>query len=851
MTKITKVELAGFKSFRKPITVPFFDGMTAIVGENGSGKSNLFDAISFVMGRRSSQLRSDRLEHLIFNGGERFKPEDEASVTLHLSNDEQVFDRFLDSGNGNGTREVTLGRRITRKSSTYYFMGHPCTRGQIDEVLQAARIDPDGQQLIAQGTITDIIRRSAQRRREIIDDISGIAAFDEKKRKAIAELRNVKSKLNTHRILLAERKRRLLSLAGERDAALEYQRLSEELVQLEHSIRHQQRERARAKLQRAQEERSGVAGRIQDLEAQVEKLDLEVENREWEIEGMREEGGGDSHLELVKDVERIRSEILQKRSDITHLQQQAKNLQEMIDEIARIKAAEAQRAKTPRRDDSRAVQALLERKRGGVYGTIAGLGTPRPGFETAFETAAGGHLADVVVDSRETAIDCINHLKAERLGRARLLPLRRLVAGKRSLASAEALKLPGIVDYAINLVEFDAKYRRAFEYVLGDTIVAENLEALKDVDGVRAVTLDGDLQSRGGALTGGWRPDRNASKAAAPSASGTSFDAARKRQQITKITRQIDELEKEVERLTELLVDKEKELANRQEEAHRAKDESVARTDELKALRERRRETYQGLENLRRVLTRFDREEAEAQAELEALGVDEHEADYYLEGSLSELEKRIESDRRKLRRLEPVNMRAIDEYATYEREYELFRERVDALELEKGEIERLIGEIEDRKRAKFLETLHQVSEQFDRTFRLLFNGGSAALALEDNADITSGLILRANPPDKEPHVIDSLSGGEQTLVATAFLFAVQEYQQAPFFILDEIDAALDLVNTTRLAEILQDYAQRIQVIVVSHNEETVRHAQRAYGVTIKNGVSQVIALDLSGDGRTG
>ena len=94
-------------------------------------------------------------------------------------------------------------------------------------------------------------------------------------------------------------------------------------------------------------------------------------------------------------------------------------------------------------------------------------------------------------------------------------------------------------------------------------------------------------------------------------------------------------------------------------------------------------------------------------------------------------------------------------------------------------------------------------------------------------------------------MIDSLSGGEQALVATAFIFAVQEYQEAPFFILDEVDAALDLMNTNRLSRMLRDYANRIQVIVVSHNEETVRHADRAYGVTIKDGVSQIIALNLN------
>ena len=119
------------------------------------------------------------------------------------------------------------------------------------------------------------------------------------------------------------------------------------------------------------------------------------------------------------------------------------------------------------------------------------------------------------------------------------------------------------------------------------------------------------------------------------------------------------------------------------------------------------------------------------------------------------------------------------------------------------------------------------------------------MELDVEGDISSGLLITANPPEKEPHIIDSLSGGEQTLVATAFIFALQEYQKAPFFILDEVDAALDLMNTTRLSRMLRDYAKRIQVIVVSHNEETVRHAERAYGVTIKNGVSEILALSLN------
>ncbi|HDJ29704.1 MAG TPA: chromosome segregation protein SMC [Candidatus Acetothermia bacterium] len=841
MTKITKLELAGFKSFRKRTVIPFFPGMTAILGENGSGKSNLIDAIRFVMGRRSSQLRADRLEHLLFNGGEHHSPAEVAEVLLHLDNQDGTFDPFFE--NGDRAPEIVLGRRITRTSSTYTFMGKTCPRGLIDRILEEAKIDPDGQQVIAQGQITEIIKRSPLRRREIIDEVSGIAAYDEKRRKAIGELKDVKSKLNTHRVILAERKRRLLELAKERDAALEYKRLLDEQVKIERSIRLQQRKAIEEKLRRAVEAREGMAERIESLQKELDSLDLAIENKEWEIEGMRDELGKDDKISLLREVEQLRREILQVQTEIDLKREQVRNLEEMIAEITKVQAAAISRARAPT-GTSRAVQALLSRKRGGVYGTIASLSTPKPGFETAFETAAGGHLNDVVVDSRETAIECINYLKAQRLGRARLLPLGRLVTPRKSLAAAEALKRPGVIDYAINLVEFEPKYRRAFEYILGDTLVAENLEALRDVDGVRAVTLDGDLQSKGGALTGGWRP--SAARAEKPEkAPDAQFDVAKRRQRIGKLNREIARLEKDLEERKGILAAKERALAAKEEEEDKTKDEASTRGDELRALRERRREVYQNLETLRRGLSRYEREEAEAKVELESLGASEIDESNCIDASLSELERRLGETKRRIRRLEPVNMRAIDEYAAFEQEYNAFREKVDALEAEKHEIERLIGEIEARKRARFLETLEEISVQFDRIFRQLFQGGSASLELEVPDDISSGLLIKANPPGKEPHVIDALSGGEQTLVATAFIFALQEYQKAPFFVLDEIDAALDILNTTRLARMLREYAKRMQVIVVSHNEETVRHADRAYGVTIKDGVSQILALNLN------
>ncbi|HDS29197.1 MAG TPA: hypothetical protein ENN96_01795, partial [Candidatus Acetothermia bacterium] len=416
MTRITKVEIAGFKSFRKHMVIPFFPGMTAIIGENGSGKSNLFDAVNFVMGRRSSELRADRFEHLIFNGGDRFPPADSAEVILSLDNGQGLFDAFLDGATG--LPEVQIGRRITRKSSTYTFMGKNCTRAEIDRVLEAANIDPDGQQLIAQGRITEIIRRTPKRRREILDEVSGISAYDDQRNKAIDELKDVKAKLNTHRVILAERRRRLVSLQSERDAALEYRHLNEQQAVLQNAMVYRRREQVRQKLEQAQRERKGMDDRIAEMEADVSRLDLEIENKEWELEGMQEDLSGDQQITLVKEVERLRSEILHKRGEISFKQQQIKSIEEMIEEISRMKAREAAQTASSSGDrrTSPAVQALLDRKRGGVYGTVASLGSPKSGFEAAFETAAGGSLHDLVVDTRETAIEAINFLKENRLG---------------------------------------------------------------------------------------------------------------------------------------------------------------------------------------------------------------------------------------------------------------------------------------------------------------------------------------------------------------------------------------------------------------------------------------------------
>jgi chromosome segregation protein len=122
--------------------------------------------------------------------------------------------------------------------------------------------------------------------------------------------------------------------------------------------------------------------------------------------------------------------------------------------------------------------------------------------------------------------------------------------------------------------------------------------------------------------------------------------------------------------------------------------------------------------------------------------------------------------------------------------------------------------------------------------------GTASLELEDPNNLESGLLIKANPGGKKVLNIDSMSGGEKSLAALAFLFAIQKYRPAPFYVLDEVDAALDKENVAKLGELLRSFSKNEQFIIVTHNDQTVRYGDRVYGVTMSEGESKILGLEL-------
>ena len=230
MAYIKKLVMHGFKSFANHIEIPFDKGINTIIGANGSGKSNISDALCFVLGRLSSKsLRAAKSSNLIFQGTKEKKPSAEAHVELFFDNSDRAFS--IDSN------EIHIKRIVRRNGmSTYKINGDTKTRQEIIELLSQSGIDPYGFNIILQGEIARLIKMRSEERREIIEEVAGISIYESRKQKALSEIEKTEQKLKEVGAVLRERTSYLRNLENERKQALRFKELEKTIKQCRATI---------------------------------------------------------------------------------------------------------------------------------------------------------------------------------------------------------------------------------------------------------------------------------------------------------------------------------------------------------------------------------------------------------------------------------------------------------------------------------------------------------------------------------------------------------------------------------------------------------------------------------------
>ncbi len=282
------------------------------------------------------------------------------------------------------------------------------------------------------------------------------------------------------------------------------------------------------------------------------------------------------------------------------------------------------------------------------------------------------------------------------------------------------------------------------------------------------------------------------------------------------------------------------EVAEDLEEAERQVRE--ARAAEREASDERHRLQLEKQELEARVGRVQDRLEGEWGRPLEQL-VEDAEP---VEGEPEELRAELKEIVAELEGIGPVNMLAVEEHEEERERLDFLEEQRDDLLDALDDLEEAIREINETATALFMETFEKARENFQDTFRRLFQGGEADLWLEDPEDpLESTIEIHASPVGKKTQRIDLLSGGERALTALSLLFGIYLVKPSPFCVLDEVDAPLDESNIGRFIRLLQEFKDQTQFVVITHNPRTIEAADWIYGVTMEEpGVSSIVGVQL-------
>ena len=206
-------------------------------------------------------------------------------------------------------------------------------------------------------------------------------------------------------------------------------------------------------------------------------------------------------------------------------------------------------------------------------------------------------------------------------------------------------------------------------------------------------------------------------------------------------------------------------------------------------------------------------------------------------------EKRLAAAERSLALLGKINPLALEEYSSLEERLRYLAEQLEDLKKTKRDLLDIIKEVDDKVQQIFKEAYDDTAREFELIFARLFPGGDGKLILTNPDDMAiSGVDVEARPPGKRVKRLSLLSGGERSLVAVALLVAIFKARPSPFYVMDEVEAALDDTNLSRLLGVFEELREKSQLIIITHQKRTMEIADALYGVTMRgDGVSEVIS----------
>ncbi len=340
---LKRIKLRNFKSFAGSTEIPFETGFTGVAGPNGMGKSNISDAILFVLGPTSSKaLRAERLTHLFFNGGASKKAATECEVSLVFDNADRLLP--VEAADVEVTRYVKLAPGNADGYYSYFYVnGKRSTQTEIDSLLAHARLSGDGYNLVQQGDVNKIVTMGPIPRRGLVERLAGISQYDDELERAASKRTELDQNLDRIQTLLSEIKGRLAALEGQRLQAIQYKQLLDDkrrsearLARAGHRLAEQevvsctkQVDAVRTEIARLEAERTKLTARQEELKASVDRIDREIA-----------EAGGAAAVKFKQELDEKKLAHARSEQNLANLKEALTALAADAEELAKSLAAD-------------------------------------------------------------------------------------------------------------------------------------------------------------------------------------------------------------------------------------------------------------------------------------------------------------------------------------------------------------------------------------------------------------------------------------------------------------------------------------------------------------------------------
>jgi chromosome segregation protein len=859
---LKSIVVNGFKSFAERVNIDLSNKVNVVVGPNGSGKSNVVDAISWVLGTQSpGALRTNKMEDVIFAGTEKLSEKGFAEVYLNFVVDADKF---------NGSEEISIGRKLYRDGASEYFMnGLNCRLLDIQEFLSDLGIGKQQHTIISQGQIAEILNSKPEDHRITIEEAAGILPFKLKKDKALRRIESGDKEIKRAKDVLREINKQLKPLKIQAEQAQAHESLNVSLLQhktnlnmLKYTIFDNKEKDISIQLDEVTNKLKNVVSATEDAKKLKSNLTSEL-GQGVSISSLFKDYSNklSTKSEQVKSVAQIATERLDnlERESI----REEKRLSDLQNKVLAntLTINDLSNKLITRKNILTELNQNLESLNKQINENNKNQSASLEVNEAILEKDLD-YLKDIVSkleDNLSASEETFNQWQQDKESTKSLLEKHNsLISNKFTLKSSFSKvrkNINSIIDREVdttkdNLDVLKLEYNKKLD-ILNSKIDQQNIisnntsykEELKNQEiSLRAKlkSLEDEITSRSNQLV-----------SAAEQIKFLTNENSDLQLTIDEIhyapdTDYRNELENIITESTKLIqilnTSSESMLsqADLYEQKHGNKNSKISDLDdEIESLNK----TYISLNDEKSNLSIHKAEYSSEKAHhystlvnmygLEMTQIESFEPELH---NQNKIENEIRSIEEQIEKIGVVNYLAKTDYEQLDARYQEISASIEDLTSSKKELLLHIKEIEDEIEFRIDSSFNSISVHFAEIFEQLFPGGKGSLELTNKENLLeTGIEINVQPKGKKVKKLSLLSGGERSLAAIAFLFAIFKSFPSPFYILDEVEAALDDANLHRMINLLNYVKDDAQFIIVTHQQQTMHAGDILYGVTMEPG----------------